>query len=270
MRQAATHPFEDTGGFAAETGTVINGDRTQATDEFGRGVRSEILAERLAHRQAARDSEIADGLQVGERELEEFVAHERTVRDNATAAGSPGEPRLEFVDGHSVGPDIDRKVAFEPGGHERFEFRGRCTVRKHERLAATLAAARRVEEAEDIDLGLKRSGGLGERTRGEDHEAARITLGKTDGFVEAGLGIFRRDARAEHQHEVHLRSARGFLAFVGPRFVERREDGGDLDRETRERVDQRMSHDQRPALRQAWPWAARRASPPAGPQDPAA
>ena len=249
---------------------MINDHRTQATDEFGRGVRSEILTEGLAHWQTARDSEVADGLRVRERELEEFVAHERTVRDDATAAGSPGEPGFEFIDGHAVGPDVDRKIAFEPGGHERFEFRGRCTVREHESLTAALTATRRVEEAEDVDLGLKRSGSLSSRAGGKDHETARITLGKTDGFVEAGLGILRRDARAEHQHEVHLRSARGFLAFVGPRFVERREDGGDLDRETRERVDQRMGHDQRPALRQAWPWAARRASPPAGPQDPEA
>ena len=233
-------------------------------------MRGEILAKCLAHWQAARDSEVADGLRIGEREFEELIAHERAIGDDATATRSPREPGLEFVDGHAVGPDVDRKVAFEPGGDERFEFSGRCAVCEHERLAATLAAARRVEEAEDVDLGLERGGGFGGRAGGKDNEAARIALGKADGFVEAGLRIFRRDTRAEHQHEVHLRSARGFFAFVGPCLVERREDGGDLDRETRERVNQRMGHDQRPALRQAWPWAAKRASPPAGPQEPAA
>ena len=141
---------------------------------------------------------------------------------------------------------------------------------EHQRLAATLTAAGGIEEAEDVDLGFERRGGLGGGTRGEDDESAGIALGEADGFVETGLGVGGRDPGAEHQHEVHLRGARGVLTFVGPCLVERREDGGDLDREARQRVDQRVGHDQRPALRQAWPWAPRRASPPAGPQEPAA
>jgi hypothetical protein len=59
MRQAAAHPFEQAGGLAAETGAIVDRDGTQAADEFGRGVRGEILAERLAHREAAGDGEVA-------------------------------------------------------------------------------------------------------------------------------------------------------------------------------------------------------------------
>ena len=146
----------------------------------------------------------------------------------------------------------------------------RRAVGEHERFAAALAAAGGIEEAEDVDLGFERGGGLGGRAGGEDDESARIALGEADGFVETGLCVGGRDAGAEHQHEVHLRGARGVLAFVGPRLVQRRQDGGDLGREAGQRVDQRMGHDQRPALRQACPCAASRASPPAGPQEPEA
>ena len=270
MRQAAAHPFQQAGRLAAQAGGMVDRDGTEAADELGRGVGREELAERLTHRQAARDGEVANGPRVREGELEEIVAYEGAVRDDATAARRPVQPRREFLDGHAVGPDVDREVALEPGRDERFEFGGRLAVREHERLAAAFPSARRVEETEHVDLGFERGGGFAGRPGREDDEAARITLGETDGLVETGLRVVRRDARAEHQHEVHLRGARGFFALVGPRLVERREDGGDLDREARERVDQRMGHDQRPALRQACPWAPRRASPPAGPQEPAA
>ena len=48
VRQAAAHPFQQASRFAAETGTVVDRDGTQATDQFGRGVRlavQEVLDE---------------------------------------------------------------------------------------------------------------------------------------------------------------------------------------------------------------------------------
>ena len=270
MREATLHPGEQAGGFAGETGAMRDRDGAQATHEIGGRVAGEELAEGLADRQAARDREVAHALGLGERQREEGVAHERAVGDDAPATGAPGEPRREFGRGDAVGPDVRREVALEPGRDERLELGGGRTVGEHERLAAALAAAGGVEEADDVDLGLEGRGGLGGGPGGEHDEPAGITLREADRLVEPRLGVSGRHADAEHQDEVHLRGARSVLAFLGPGLVERRQDGGDLHWEARERVDQRVGHDQRPALRQAWPCAARRASPPAGPQEPAA
>ncbi len=191
VRQAGTHPLEDTVGFAAHAGTVRDGDRTETADELGGLMRGEVLAEGLADGQAAGDGKVAHGLGLREGLQEEGVAGKRAVGDDAATAGGPVQPGLEFIGGDAVGPDVDRKVAFEPGGDERFELGRRRAVGEHERLAATLAAAGGIEEAEDVDLRLERRGGLGGGTRGEHDEAARIALGEADGFVETGLNAGR-------------------------------------------------------------------------------
>ena len=221
--EAGAHPGEQAVRLAAVLGTVDGADGPQAAHEVGGGVAAQELTEGLAHGQAARGGEVAHQLGARPGEAEGRVAVHRPVDDHPVEAAGEGGPGGERADRHAVGPEVGRQVALQPGRDERLELRRVRAVGEHQRLAAALAAARGVEEAGDMDLGLGGGRGVGARPLGEDDEARGVAAGEALGLLEERGRLGGGGAGAEQEDEVELGGADDLVALRGPGMGERRQ-----------------------------------------------